>query len=262
MTTLVPGTGCRVDKRPDVFGRAKSAMRRKRLLGGSLIKPERSIDWRDHYLMVRQRGNSCTGFARSQAVRVFLAIRGVTDPPWWDPYRNYWYSRRKHRIHEQDAGSYIRSAFWAGRFGDVAKMPNVYPGVLAPPADTDDARAVDVAVKAERIFATGDELCWRIGDSIARRQPCVIGLDVARDFLDRDGPSFIEHPTDATLDLGHAVAIIGCIPYENFPPDAIIGNSWGSWRQAGTAILSHNYVGRSFDVWFIRSVKWAGKLYT
>lgn len=253
-------TGCLVDRRPDPFGRFRSGIRRRRLLsGGQLLKPIEDIDWRQYFRQTNQQMNSCTAFGRSQAGNVYLGLRGVRGT-FFDPYRNYYYSRRRHRIHDRDDGSYVRSAFWAGRFGDIDTEGFLRPYDEAPKA-TDDLLAVDASVKGDRIFATGEELVWRIADSLVRLQPVEIGLPIDRAFAEDSGPVLIDKPTGSLLNLGHAGAIIGCVLTQGLP-NFWFGNSWRGWREAGTALITGRYIADlAYDVHFVRGVKWDGRWY-
>lgn len=229
-----------------------------------MLRPASTIDWREYYLAVRQRGNSCTGFARSQALNVFLRLRGAGGSTFCDPYRNYYYSRRKHRLHDLDEGSFIRSAFWAGRFGDVPDY--VYPAGSDPihdaPADFVDL-SINLHATAAPIYARGQELVWRICDSLMRRQPVVIGLAIDDAFRQADGPDVIGVPRGSALAIGHAVTVIGCIPQPTGAPNLIIANSWGSrWRQGGTAIIAAEFAALAYDVHYLSRATWDGTQYS
>lgn len=241
----------------DVRGRIASALRWRRLRAGALLTAAGDIDLREHWTPLRQRGNSCTGFSRAAAVEVFARARGERVPR-IDPYRAYWYARRRHRMHDIDAGTFPRSAWWAGRYGDVPavrRLRHDYKPLLHPPPATDDLQALDLVVAGRAIYASGDTLIARITDSLLRRQPVQIGIPWGREHSDPSGPTVLEVPRERTA-IGHAVTVVG------IEGGLLrVANSYGAgWRDGGSALLSADYAALIYSTYYVETIKWHGEL--
>ena len=241
-----------------IAGRLESTRRIREIRKTGGLNRFKSCDWSEHVRIENQHGNSCLGFSRSQCVWLWQVLRGMLPqfPP--DPYRAYWYARAMHHD-TNDNGTYTGSIWTAGEdFGDIAFQQTRSPirELTEPPPANEDARAVDVKVKARPIFATGKDLIDRICDSLALFQPVQLSLKVDQSFLADSGPSLVDTPTNPMV-LGHAVAVVGC--RESLTPgkwpELLIANSWGlGWRNNGCVWITGEYAAQAYGVWYVESV--------
>lgn len=240
-------------------GKAESALRIRNIERSTGLMPFVPVDWTEHALIQDQLGNSCLGQSQAQCIWIWLRLHGIIPESFPNPYRAYWYARRRRDAVVTDSGAYTSDIWWAlAKYRAVAmdSLLDALRDLNNPPRDVDDLRAVDVIVEAKPIYDQGEKLVLRVCDSLAKRQPVQLSLPVERSLLNNQGPEVIEAP-EQTLDLGHAVTAIGCRESSRGRwPEILIANSWGlDWRRRGCAWISGEYAAQAYSVRYVDNVQ-------
>lgn len=244
----------------EIAARADSALRLRSIQRSTGLEPFVPVDWSEHARVFNQIGNSCTGWSRSQCLWLWLSLAGKSPDNFPDAMRNYYYARTRRGNQQVDSGVFGTDCWWAGaKFGDCALPTNRAAQLVelfTPPRAAEDLQAVDVNVTYKRIVDSGERLVYRICDSLALNQPVQLSIPVEESILEDKGPELIDAP-DKPLNMGHAVAVIGCrLTKSRQLPDLLVVNSWGpDWRLGGRAWLTGAYAGQGYGVTYIDGVE-------
>ncbi len=216
----------------------------------------------DHYQeQDQQRTNSCTGQGARQGLRIYqIANFGhiEIDPSALAAYK---LGQAFHPgLIGTDSGGHIRSVFRSfNEYGIVSN--DLFPWDQSKAKEGKPGKiAMGTAYKSRqgryrRHFSSGDRLLDDLQLSLLHLRPFEFGVPVYRPFLDSRGPDHILAPVAGDEPVGwHAM----CAYASKRDSEGLwfrIGNSWGDWRDGGSAWLHSSYMLLAVDKWSIELVE-------
>ncbi len=212
---------------------------------------------------------SCVANSGFQAVRTRQVIQGAASPKLGSRLFGYYMARMIDRSAKYDAGTQIRSFFYA-----ISKVG--FPDEdLQPYDDRDDndpeapfrqpppSKAVHQAydrrspVVYKRI-PQGDAAWDGMKSAIAAGFPVVFGVDVDSDFTSDnfDPKSVLGAPNPNKIEGGHALTAMGYT--EKY---IVVVNSWGkSWGDGGICYFGPDYIKQADDIWVVEHAPVPGEV--
>lgn len=250
------GVGCLDDPRDDRDAPLSSAG----LIFQQTSPPSASVQRFMASIPNQLSSQSCVGQALRQAYYIAeyaeRALRAVYDlaPDPTAALGHYFNARAQHGTEDVDGGTWLRAGMKAlTYFGPLREKD--WPFVLDNVNRRPPWRAYKAAFKGRgphryyRIAAEGDQRLEEIRRCIAaERGAVVLGTQVAKSFLDDNGPQIVDRPgPEDELVGGHAMAVVA---YE--PGRFLLANSWGqNYRLHGCVWVTEDYIAweRTRDIW-------------
>lgn len=204
--------------------------------------------------------SSCVGQAVRQAYHIAeyaeRTARGISDPApaVTSALGHYFNARAQYGREDVDSGTWLRAAMKGLTYFGALREAD-WPFAMDTINRRPPWRAYKAAFKTRgphryyRIFAEGDQRLEEIRRCIAaERGAVVLGTQVAKSFLDDNGPTVVDRPrADEELVGGHAMAVVA---YQ--PGRFLLANSWGdNYRLHGCVWVTEEYIAweRTHDIW-------------
>lgn len=166
----------------------------------------------------------------------------------------YWNARRRRGDECNDAGTFVRDAFWTlGKLGVPKEdyWPYDPPEVNVRPTLKAYEQAYEHKVGGYyAIQGTGATRLAQMERAIRSGLPVVFGTDVGDEFENYDGKSVLEFP--AVPKGGHAMVVTGFLAGKKGNKTWRVRNSWGkSFGDQGYCLMSSDYMtnAATSDLW-------------
>lgn len=200
--------------------------------------------------------NSCVWFAIAQAIRVFLAYRGISDDVWISALFGYYNTLLLQGKGLVDKGCIPRIALQVltqAGFCDAEDWPFDPSKVLKHPLPDAYTEANDqkLITSYYRLFSTGEDLVFQIKQALSQGYPVIYGSPIDAGYDSHAGSGILRPPTGPWLG-SHMRCLVGYTPEY-----AIEANSWGPfWAANGLGYIGWDFVKWEYahDFWVFDGV--------